>query len=169
MSTRTTEHDAALAGETGGGGGVPPPDPPQLPYLLDFFPLQDPEHTQISHFFDELKAGRLVTSHCTACDRLHWPPRVACDTCTADTLEWKALPGRGKVFAYTAMMLGAPLGFEKDIPFVIAVIELEGAPFKILTRVDEAKYEVMSIGMPVELKVHHLQDGRVFYRFKPSG
>ncbi len=170
MSNGTTAGDGALAGAgSTGGGGMPPPDPEQLPYLLDFFPLQDPEHTQIFHFFDELKAGRLVTTHCPACDRLHWPPRVACDTCTIDKLEWRTLPGRGKVFAFTAMVLGAPMGFEKDLPFVIAVVELEGAPFKILARVDDATYEDMSIGMAVELKVHRLKDGRVFYRFRPSG
>ena len=168
VSTRATAHDAALVGEKSTGGGLPPQDPEQTPYLLDFYPLQDPVYTLISPFFDALKKGNLITSWCPDCKKLHWPPRVACDACTAEKLEWRDLSKQGTVFAFTEMILGAPLGFEKDVPFVIAVVEIDGAPFKILTRIDDAKYADMKIGSRVELKVHRLKDGRVFYRFRPS-
>jgi uncharacterized OB-fold protein len=66
------------------------------------------------------------------------------------------------------MMLGAPMGMEQDVPFPIAVVEVEGTRFKILARVDDARYEDLKIGMAVELKVHRLPDGRVFYRYRPA-
>jgi len=75
---------------------------------------------------------------------------------------------KGTVFAFTSMVLGAPMGMEQDVPFVIAVVEVEGTRFKILARVDDAKQEDMKIGMPLELKVHKLADGRVFYRYRPT-
>jgi hypothetical protein len=168
MSTRTTAHEGALAGKEGPKVAPAYPVPDPLPYLLDFYPLEDAVYTQISPFFEGLKAGKFLTSYCPSCDRLHWPPRIACDQCTAEKLEWKMMSKHGKVFAFTQMLLGAPMGMEKDLPFVIAVVEVEGTPFKILSRVDEAKYEGMRIGMPLELKVIKLNDGRVFYRYRPG-
>lgn len=168
VSARTSAHDAAMAGKS--QDKIPPTSqtPEPLPYLLDFYPLEDPLYTQIAPFFEGLKAGKFLTSYCAACDRLHWPPRIACDQCTVEKLEWKEMSKRGKVFAFTAMMLGAPMGFEKDLPFVIAVVEVEGTRFKILSRVDGANYDDMKIGMPVVLKVVNLPDGRVFYRYRPA-
>lgn len=168
MTARTTAHDAAASGKA--EDKIPPanPVPEPLPYLLDFYPLQDAAYTQISPFFDALREGRLVTSYCKKCDRLHFPPRIACDQCTAEQMEWREMSKHGKIYAFTAMMLGAPMGMESDVPFPIAVVEVEGTRFKILARIDDAKFEDLKIGQPVELKVHKLADGRVFYRYRPS-
>ena len=61
-----------------------------------------------------------------------------------------------------------PVSTDHHVPFAIAVVEVEGTRFKILARVDDAKYEDLKIGMAVELKVHKLADGRVFYRYRPA-
>ncbi len=167
MTTPSSSHSAPAKAAT----KLPPanPVPERLPYLLDFYPLQDPGYTQIAPFFDALKEGRFVTSYCKNCDRLHFPPRIACDQCTIEQLEWREMSKKGKIFAFTAMLLGAPMGMEQDLPFAIAVVEVEGTRFKILARVDDARYEDLKIGMAVELKVHKLADGRVFYRYRPAG
>ena len=167
MTANTSGHEAQVGGKT--ESKLPPanPVPEPLPYLLDFYPLQDPVYTQIAPFFEALKEGRFTTSYCTHCDRLHWPPRIACTTCTAEKLEWREMSKSGKIYAFTQMVVGAPMGFEEDVPFPIAVVEVEATPFKILSRVDDAKYEDLEIGMPVELKVITLRDGRVFYRYRP--
>jgi uncharacterized OB-fold protein len=166
LTTPTAAHESKAKG----ANKLPPanPVPEPLPYLLDFYPLQDPAYTQIAPFFEALKEGRFITSYCKHCDRLHFPPRIACDQCTAEQLEWREMSKKGKIFAFTAMLLGAPMGMEQDLPFAIAVVEVEGTRFKILARVDDARYEDLKIGMAVELKVHKLSDGRVFYRYRPA-
>jgi len=83
-------------------------------------------------------------------------------------MEWVDLPSEGEIFAHTAMMVGAPIGMEKDLPFVIALIQLKGTKLKILARIDEAKYEDLQIGTEVRLKVIELEDGRVWFRFVPK-
>jgi len=168
MTTRTTAHDDALSGKSETKPPPANPVPEPLPFLLDFYPLQDPAYTQISAFFDALKEGRFITSYCKNCDKMHWPPRIACTSCTAESLEWRELSKRGTIYAFTQMILGARLGFKKEVPFCIAVVEIEGTPFKILSRVDDARYEDLKIGMPIELKVINLPDGRVFYRYRPT-
>ena len=139
-----------------------------LPYILDFWPQEDPKQTRIHPFFENLKKGRLTTTRCAKCGEVLWQPRVVCPRCNADSMEWVDLPREGTVYAYTAMVLGAPLGFEKELPFVIAIVELDlgvGRSLRLFSRVDDATYDEMAIGKRVHLKVVDCGDGRVFYRF----
>ncbi|MEW6070429.1 MAG: Zn-ribbon domain-containing OB-fold protein [Candidatus Thermoplasmatota archaeon] len=139
-----------------------------LPYMLDFYPLEDEKFTRIHQFFTNLKDGKFTTTKCKSCSAILWQPRIVCSECLSEDLEWIELPKEGELFAYTAMVLGAPLGMEKDIPFVIGIVKLNGIDLKILSRIDDVKYEECFIGMKVELKTIKLEDGRVFYRFKPK-
>lgn len=140
------------------------------PYLLDFYPLQQEEHTRISPFFDALRDGRFTTTQCKACSALHWQPRVVCPECLSDQLAWVDLPKEGTLFAFTALEKGAPLGMEHDVPFCLGVVELDapGRQLRILSRLDDADYGDLRIGQRVRLKVLELPDGRVFYRFAPA-
>lgn len=142
----------------------------ELPYLLDFYPLQHEEHTRISAFFDALREGRFTTTRCTKCQALHWQPRVVCPECLADALEWVELPQDGTLYAFTQLEKGAPLGMEQDVPFCLGVVELEapGRTLRILSRIDDARFQELAIGQRVRLKVMELPDGRVFYRFTPA-
>lgn len=136
----------------------------ELPYILDFMPLQDEKFTRISQFFKNLREGKLTTTKCKKCSEIFWHPRVVCPNCNSDDLEWIELPNEGELFAFTSMILGAPLGFEKDTPFVIGIVDL--GKLKILSRIDNVKYEDCFIGMKLKLKIVNLEDGRVFYRFE---
>lgn len=138
---------------------------PEAHFAFDFYPLQSPEQTKIAPFFQHLKEDRLTTTKCTRCGVLHWQPRIVCPLCNAAELTWVDLPSEGKVFAFTAVYAGAPLGMEKDVPFVVGVVEFEGIRFKIVSRIDDARYEDLRIGAPVRLKVIWLDDGRVWFRF----
>ena len=134
-------------------------------FAFDFYPLQSPAQTKIAPFFQHLREGRLTTTKCARCAALHWQPRIVCPACNADDLVWVDLPSEGRVFAFTAVYAGAPLGMEGDVPFVVGLVAFEGVPFKIVARIDDARYEDLSIGTPVRFKVLHLDDGRVWFRF----
>jgi len=134
-------------------------------FAFDFYPLQSPAQTRIAPFFQHLREGRLTTTKCARCAALHWQPRIVCPACNADDLVWVDLPSEGRVFAFTAVYAGAPLGMEGDVPFVVGLVAFEGVPFKIVARIDDARYEDLSIGTPVRFKVLHLDDGRVWFRF----
>lgn len=138
---------------------------PESHFAFDFYPLQSPEQTRIAPFFEHLKEGRLTTTRCKKCGALHWQPRIVCPSCNSDDLAWVELPTEGKVFAFTSVFAGAPLGMEKDVPFVVGIVELNGIPLKIVARVDDARYEDLRIGSAVHLKILHLDDGRVWFRF----
>ena len=139
------------------------PEKIKLPFMLDFYPLQDEKNTRISQFFKNLKKGRLSTTKCEKCGELLWPPRIVCSECLSDELEWINLGTEGELYAFTEVRLGAPLGFVQDVPFCVAIVKIGG--LLISARIDDAKYEDLKIGDSVQLKIVELDDGRVFYRF----
>jgi hypothetical protein len=145
-----------------------------VPFILDFLPLEGEDQTRIHAFYDNLREGRLTTTMCNACGEVLWQPRVVCPHCNADQMAWIDLPKEGTVHAHTAMVLGAPMGFEAETPFVIAIVKLElegGRSLNLFTRVDDTTYEDLSIGDTVWFKTVDCGDDRVFFRFsaKPQG
>ncbi|MGD8565410.1 MAG: Zn-ribbon domain-containing OB-fold protein [Candidatus Bathyarchaeota archaeon] len=140
------------------------PDKIELPYMLDFYPLEDEKNTRINQFFKNLKNGHLTTTKCKECSKLLWPPRIVCPNCMSDNLEWVDLGVEGELYAFTVMRAGAPLGFERDVPFCIGMVKIKG--LLLSARIDEAKYEDLAIGDKVKLKIVQLEDDRVFFRFR---
>src|ERR1700729_3921086 len=52
-------------------------------------------------FWDAVNQRRLVLQHCTACDRLQYPPQQACQVCnSAANLTWKEAEGKGHIASY---------------------------------------------------------------------
>jgi hypothetical protein len=139
------------------------PETVKLPFMLDYYPLEDSKATQISPFFQNLKKGHLTTTKCKKCAQLLWPPRIVCSNCLSDELEWVDLGIEGELYAFTEVRVGAPLGFVQDIPFCVGLVKIGG--LLISSRIDNAKYAQLKIGDKVWLKVVELEDGRVFYRF----
>jgi uncharacterized OB-fold protein len=138
---------------------------PSTPFLLDFFPQEDAKFTRVAPFFTHLREGRLTTTKCPADGSVHWPPRVSCPTCHRDQLTWIDLPKEGRIYAFSALYLGLPLGMEKEAGAVVGLVELGDTGLRIFSRIVGKKYEELKIGDPVRLDPFPLPDGRVFYRF----
>jgi len=145
---------------------VKQPETIKLPYMLDFYPLEDSKTTQISQFFQNLKQGQLTTTKCKKCAQLLWPPRIVCPHCFSSEFEWVDLGTEGELYAFTEVRIGAPLGFVQDAPFCVGIVKIGG--LLISSRIDNVKYDQLKIGDKLQLKIVELDDGRVFYRFKKA-
>lgn len=142
-----------------------PPRPPR-PFLLDFFPLEGADQTRLSRFFERLREGRLSTTRCPRDGELHWPPRVACPTCHTEELSWVDLPEQGRIYAFSAVLGGAPLGLEADVPFAVGLVDLDGVPLRLFGRIDGKPWTELRIGGAVRVEPYDVGDGRMFYRFR---
>jgi len=140
------------------------PETIKLPFMLDFYPLEDSKTTQISQFFQNLKQGQLTTTKCKKCAQVLWPPRIVCQNCFSKELEWVDLGSEGELYSFTEVRIGAPLGFVQDAPFCVGIVKIGG--LLISSRIDNAKHDQLKIGDKLQLKIVELEDGRVFYRFK---
>jgi uncharacterized protein len=151
---------------------VESPNPPKrrseerLPYLLDFFPLESGQHTRLARFYERLREGRLSTTRCAKDDLLLWPPRTACPRCHAESLDWVDLPASGHVYAFSAVLAGAPLGMEEEVPFAVGLVDLDGVPLRLFGRIEGKAWNALHVGERVEVEPFEIGDGRCFYRFR---
>ncbi len=151
------------------GPSSPPPRAsprPAPPLLLDFFPREDERETQLARFFARLREGRLSTTRCPRDAVLLWPPRTVCPRCHATELEWVDLPERGRLYAFSAVLAGAPLGMEGDVPFSVGLVDLDGVPLRLFGRIEGAAWNELRVGGAVRVEPYPVGDGRVFYRFR---
>jgi uncharacterized OB-fold protein len=80
-------------------------------------------------FWDACNDKRLVLQHCTACERLHYPPAQKCSKCgSADKLEWKEVKGRGHIDVFFVIRDSRIRGFRSAQPINFAVITLDADP-----------------------------------------
>lgn len=139
------------------------------PFLLDFFPLEGEKETRLSRFYQRLREGRLSTTRCPRDGAVHWPPRTACPKCHTEELEWIDLPEEGRIFAFSAVLGGAPLGMEEQVPFAVGLVDLTGVPLRLFGRIEGRPWNALRIGEKVRVEPYDVGDGRVFYRFRAPG
>src|ERR1700722_9826378 len=79
----------------------------------------------VASFRDGLARGELLVQKCGNCFRLNMYPRYACPYCQSETLGWQRVSGRGKLHSFTVLRMGAPHGFEGDLPYAVGVVKLD--------------------------------------------
>ena len=111
---------------------------------------------------------RLVFQRCLACQHTRHPPAPVCPECRSDESDWQEVSGRGEVYTFT--IVHRPIAAGQELPFVVAVIALEGSGglrmISNLVDVDPAEIE---IGMPVELVWEDMSEHLAMPRFRPAG
>ena len=75
-------------------------------------------------FWEGLAAGRFLTSRCTDCEHMTFPPKPICPECWEPNVEWVELSGRGTLVSYTEVS-AAPQMFAKDAPYTLCIVDLD--------------------------------------------
>jgi uncharacterized protein len=163
-------HRAVLEGAPAPVPAEPAPTTePGTPYLLDFFPREGEAETRLARFFARLREGRLSTTRCPRDGSLAWPPRLVCPTCHQGELAWVDLPETGHLYAFSAVLGGAPLGMESEVPFAVGLVDLDGVPLRLFGRIVGRPWTELRVGDSVAVESYRTGDGRVFYRFRAPG
>jgi uncharacterized protein len=112
-----------------------------------------PEPDAVSAFYWEAaRQGTLMIQRCQTCSRYLHPPDVACPQCLSDTLVPTAVSGRGRVYAYTVAHQAFDASFRDDVPYVLALIELDEQPgLRMLTNLVGTTAAEVESGAPVEV------------------
>lgn len=126
-----------------------------------------PEPTEVSQpFWSAAKNRELRIQRCTRCRQYVFYPREMCPYCLTLTLEWVKVTGRGKVYSWTVVRRPTEPRFEKKVPFVFAVVELEEGPH-LATNIVNCKLEDISMGMPVQAVFDDITPEITLVKFEP--
>ena len=117
---------------------------------------------------------QLVGEVCPHCDAKIFPPRDVCPECGGEAKELYTFSGRGKVYSYTTVY-DAPVGFQENAPYTVAMIKLEEGPM-VTAQMTDLGEKPVEVGTPVEMVTRRLRtDGDergmlVYgYKFRPAG
>ena len=93
--------------------------------------------------------GRLLIQQCPSCGHRQWYPRALCTACGADP-EWLECSGRGVVHTFTVVRQMGMRAFREDVPYVVAMIDLEEGP-RLMGGITDCDPDSVVIGLPVEV------------------
>jgi len=122
--------------------------------------------TKVNDFIDHLEEGKVMGTRCQDCGQVFFPPRADCYKCLSSKVEWFEVSGSGKLLTFSKLVY-APVGFEEDLPYFIAVVDY--GDYKIFGRVaKDVTGEDLTIGMEMKTVVNRLPNGQLNYVFEKA-
>lgn len=106
-------------------------------------------------YWEAAKNERLVLPRCNRCGRFHHHPRPWCPHCWSSDLGWEEVSGRATVVTFC--VVHQPPSPEFDVPYVLAVVELQEGP-EMMTNIVDVSPAAVHIGMPVTVTFEHRGD-----------
>jgi uncharacterized OB-fold protein len=119
--------------------------------------------SKVNDFIGHLQDGNVMATRCNGCGKTFFPPRADCYTCLTSEMEWVEVSGKGKLVTYSKLSF-APIGFEDDVPYYIALLDY--GDYKVFGRIagDLAEDDI-HVGMEMATKVNQLPNGQLNYVF----
>jgi len=119
-------------------------------------------------FWASAKAHALEIQRCNSCGNALFYPRGLCPTCFSSELTWQPISGKGVVHAFTIVYRHPSPAFQADIPYVVALIELDEGVRMMSNLVGvPADPEHVKVGLPVEIVYEDINDEITLPKFRP--
>jgi uncharacterized OB-fold protein len=99
---------------------------------------------------------RLEAGKCAACGKIYYPPRLVCAACGGRRFEKTSLSMDGKVATYTVIRVG-PGDFAEEVPYALAIVEVEGG-VRLMVQLVDVPLDEIKTGMPVQLEFRKIYE-----------
>lgn len=100
-------------------------------------------------FWEGCHRHELLVQRCQKCHKHWFPPSALCPECLSTEWEWAKVSGKGKVFSFVVYHRLYHPGFKDEVPYTVALIELEEGPRMLSNVVGDVK--AVKCDMPVEV------------------
>jgi len=125
-------------------------------------PVADDESRE---FFEGARRHELMLMRCKSCGAWRLPSRPRCPDCWSTETEWAKASGRGTLYSFGIMHQKFP-GFEEDVPYNFAIVELEEGP-RIVSNIVGVPNDELRVDMPVEAVFDDVAEDGTILRFAP--
>ena len=136
--------------------------PPARRELHPDRPLPDVDEPIGAPFWEFCRRHELRLQRGRASGKLVFPPRPH----YAGEFEWVKVSGRGRVLTFVVTRPPFLPAFAHQVPFVIAVVELEEGP-RLVGNILECAVESVRSGMPVEVVFEDLTERVTLPQWRP--
>ena len=117
-------------------------------------------------FWDGCREGKLLLQYCDACQHYQFYPRLYCMQCAAKELRWLEVSGRGVVYSYTVIRQNKSPEFVDDVPYNLAIIQLEEGP-RMMSNIVDIDLDDLRVDLPVAVVFDPVSDTISLPRFRP--
>ncbi|MEE8419806.1 MAG: Zn-ribbon domain-containing OB-fold protein [Dehalococcoidales bacterium] len=117
-------------------------------------------------YWEGTKRHELLIQRCKDCGTFQFYPRGMCVSCLSDNTEWVQASGKAKVYSFTIAHRPARPAFADDVPYNIAIIELDEG-VRMTSNIVECDNEDIKVDMPVEVVFDDVTPEITLPRFKP--
>jgi len=129
-------------------------------------PLPRPSPESVP-YWEAAARHRLEIPRCNACGNYWFPPSASCPHCLSTHFAWTQVSGRGKVFSFVVFHRVYHPAWEGDVPYVVALIELEEGP-RMLSNVVGIPVDQVTCDMPVKVVFDDVASGVALPKFTPA-
>lgn len=130
-------------------------------------PAPQPENALDEAFWSHCARERLCFQVCTSCKTWRHMPRVYCARCGSDAWDWQPSSGRGRLYTWTITHQPTLPQFAADVPYVVAVIELEEG-VRMVSHLRGVTPDELEIDLPVVLEFERLNDDVALPMFRSA-
>lgn len=99
-------------------------------------------------FWEGCRQGKLLLQYCDACRQYQFYPRLYCMHCGSQHTRWAETSGRGVVYSYTIIRQNKTPEFRDEVPYNVALIQLEEGPRMMSNVIDIAPGD-LRVDLPV--------------------
>ena len=118
-------------------------------------------------YWEKAKQEQFVLPYCTICKSFFFYPRKWCPKCFSLDPGWKEASGKGRVYSFSVVYHAPFESYAAEVPYVLAIIELEEGP-RMMTNVVDCNVKDVKIGMPVKVTFEERANGFKLPQFKPA-
>lgn len=117
-------------------------------------------------YWDFLRQHEIRLQRCAACGVFRFPASAVCAECDSGQFAWERISGNGEVSSWVVFHKCYFPSFAGEIPYNVAMIELEEGPLFIANIVDIDNAAIRR-GMPVEIVFDDVAEDLTIPRFRP--
>jgi len=117
-------------------------------------------------FWEGCRKHELLIQKCQDCQKYIFYPKMFCPNCLSSNLKWVKSSGKGKVYSYMVVYSYQPTEFEKDLPYVVAIVELEEG-VRLMSNIVKCPPESVKCDMRVGVLFEDVTEKVTLPKFKP--
>jgi len=117
-------------------------------------------------FWEGCKREELLIQKCRDCGTFIFYPKMYCTNCLSSNLEWIKSRGKGKIYTHMTVYGFQPTEFSEDVPYVVAVIQLDEG-VRMMSNIVNCKEEEVFCNMPVEVVFEKVTKEFTLPKFQP--
>ena len=114
-------------------------------------------------FWASLKNGKFVTTKCSKCGNVSFPPQADCPQCMSGESQWVDLGREAALVTFTHVRI-TPASFAEGGPYTIAIGEFAGG-VKVLAWLEGVKPEDAKPGITLRVEPRTSPEGNPYYVF----